>query len=89
MGLPSNLNRNAIAVFDSAKGVMFGNTQNGKLVGKPSEIGNHGHWPMRYRSVYVLWGSGVPHEVLPEFSIKDIVGRLATVFTRLQIRITQ
>ena len=76
---PSNLNANPVAVFDSAEGVMFGNTQNGELVGKPGEIGNHGHWPMRYRSVYVLWGGGVAHQVLPEFSIKEIAGRLAKV----------
>jgi len=76
---PSNLNRNPAAVFESAEGVMFGNTKNGELTGKPAEIGNHGHWPMRYRSVYVLWGSGIPHEVLPEFSIKEIAGRLAAV----------
>lgn len=76
---PSSLNANPVAVFDSTEGVMFGNTQNGELTAKPSEIGNHGHWPMRYRSVYVLWGSGISHQVLPEFSIKEIAGRLATV----------
>jgi arylsulfatase A-like enzyme len=76
---PSTLDRNPAAVFDSADGVMFGNTKDGELTAKPFEIGNHGHWPMRYRSVYVLWGSGIPHQVLPEFSIKDIAGRLATV----------
>jgi hypothetical protein len=75
----STLNPNPAAVFESAEGVMFGNTPNGELVGKPGEIGNHGHWPMRYRSVYVLWGAGIPHEVLPEMSIKDIAGRLASV----------
>jgi hypothetical protein len=71
---PSSLNPNPAAVFESMEGVMFGTTE-----GKPAEIGNHGHWPMRYRSVYVLWGSGIPHQVLPEFSIKEIAGRLATV----------
>jgi hypothetical protein len=76
---PSNLNPNPAAVFDSAEGVMFGNTQNGELTAKPGEIGNHGHWPMRYRSIYVLWGGGVTHEVLPEFSIRGIAGRLAKV----------
>jgi hypothetical protein len=58
---------------------MFGNTQNGELTAKPGEIGNHGHWPMRYRSVYILWGGGATHEVLPEVSIRDIAGRLAKV----------
>ncbi len=64
-------------VFESAEGFMF--TQNGPASSKPSEIGNHGHWPMRYRAVYVLWGAGIPHEALPEFSMKEIAGRLARV----------
>src|SRR5579862_1943159 len=76
---PSNLNQNPSVVFESVEGVMFGNTKDGELSAKPAEIGNHGHWPMRYRSVYVLWGSGVPHETLPEFSIKDIAGKFAKV----------
>lgn len=76
---PSTLNPNPAAVFDSADGVMFGRTPNGELTAKPAEIGNHGHWPMRYRSVYVLWGSGIAHQELPEISIKDIAGRLAAV----------
>jgi arylsulfatase A-like enzyme len=76
---PSTLNANPAAVFDSAEGVMFGNTASGELTAKPGEIGNHGHWPMRYRSVYVLWGSGISKGVLPEMSLKDIAGRLAAV----------
>jgi len=76
---PSTMNANPVAVFESAEGVMFGNTPNGELSVKPAEIGNHGHWPMRYRSVYVFWGRGISHEVLPEMSIKDIAGRLAAV----------
>jgi type I phosphodiesterase/nucleotide pyrophosphatase len=71
---PSSLTRNPAAVFESTEGVMFGTTE-----GKLAEIGNHGHWPMRYRSVYVMWGRGIPHQVLPEFSIKEIAGRLAIV----------
>jgi predicted AlkP superfamily pyrophosphatase or phosphodiesterase len=76
---PSTLNRNPAAVFESVEGVMFGNTKDGELTGKPGEIGNHGHWPMRYRSVYVLWGRGIAPQVLPEFSIRDIAGRLSKV----------
>lgn len=76
---PSNLPATAAAVFESTEGVMFGNTKAGELTSKPREIGNHGHWPMRYRSVYVLWGSGISRKVLPEFSIKEIAGRLAAV----------
>ena len=76
---PSALNQNPVVVYESVEGVMFGNTRDGELTAKPAEIGNHGHWPMRYRSVYVLWGSGVPHETLPEFSIKEIAGKFAKV----------
>jgi hypothetical protein len=76
---PSSLNQNPGGVFDSSEGVMFGNTIPGELTARPGEIGNHGHWPMRYRSVYVLWGSGIEHQVLPEFSIKEIAGRFAAV----------
>jgi hypothetical protein len=76
---PSSSNSNPVAIFDSAEGVMFGNTQGGELTAKPVEIGNHGHWPLRYRSVYILWGTGMPHQVLPEFSLKEIAARLASV----------
>ena len=76
---PSSLPANAAAVFESAGGFMFWNTPDGEILSKPSEIGNHGHWPMRYRAVYVLWGPGIPHEELPEFSMKTIAGRLAKV----------
>ena len=75
----STLNPNPAAVFDSTEGVMFGSTPNDELTEKPREIGNHGHWPMRYRSVYVLWGRGISPQVLPEMSIKDIAARLAAV----------
>ena len=75
---PSALPRNPIAVFEPAEGVMFGNTPNAELASTPAEI-NRGHWPMRYRSVYVLWGPSIPRERLPEFGMKTIAGRLARV----------
>ena len=74
---PSALPLTAGAVFESSEGFMF--TQNGETFSKPSEIGNHGHWPMRYRAVYVLWGPGIPHEAMPEISMKQIAGKLANV----------
>ena len=79
---PSNLPAHPAAVFEPAEHVMFSSAPAsvGKdLVSKPQEIGNHGHWPMRYRSVFVLWGPSIPHEQLPEFSIKEIAGRFASV----------
>lgn len=75
---PSTLPAHPAAAFESAEHVMFG-------AGQTMEIGNHGHWPMRYRSVFVLWGPSIPHEELPEFSIKEIAGRLASVIG-VQIR---
>ena len=74
---PSVLPLTAGTVFESSEGFMF--TQNGETFSKPSEIGNHGHWPMRYRAVYVLWGPGVPHEAMPDISMKQIAGKLANV----------
>ncbi|HXJ42980.1 MAG TPA: alkaline phosphatase family protein, partial [Bryobacteraceae bacterium] len=70
----SNLPKNPVAVFEPAPNVMFG-----AKAGKAEEIGNHGHWPTRYRSVYVLWGPGIKHENLPECALHDIAGRLAKV----------
>ena len=29
----------------------------GEVISHPQEIGNHGHWPMRYRAVFILWGN--------------------------------
>jgi predicted AlkP superfamily pyrophosphatase or phosphodiesterase len=69
----------AAAVFESAPGFLFGGDLKGEIFSKPREIGNHGHWPTRYRSVFVLWGPGIQKASLPEFSIKEIAGKLAVV----------
>ena len=76
-GFPSASPLTGGTVFESSEGFLF--TQSGGAFSKPSEIGNHGHWPMRYRAVYVLWGPGIPHEMLPEFSMKQIAVKLANV----------
>ncbi len=76
---PAAWDKGAVAVFESANGIMFSGAPGSEEFSKPEEIGNHGHWPMRYRSVFVLSGPGVSHQVLPEFSIKDIAGKLAHV----------
>ena len=70
----SNLPTNPNTVFEPAPGVMFG-----AKAGPAEEIGNHGHWPTRYRSVYVLWGSGVRHESLSELRLTQLAARLGTV----------
>ena len=69
--------KDAAAVFESGDGFMF--SQSGDEFSKPAEIGNHGHWPMRYRAVYVMWGHGIAKEQLPEISMKEIVRNLAKV----------
>ncbi len=55
-------------------GSCFFREKGGEIVSKPAEIVNHGHWPMRYRAVFVLWGAGFKHETLPEISMKEIAG---------------
>jgi predicted AlkP superfamily pyrophosphatase or phosphodiesterase len=74
---PSTLLVAAGTIFESTQGFMF--TQNGGTFSEPSEIGNHGHWPMRYRAVYILWGSGIPQDALPEIDMKRVAGKLAKV----------
>ncbi len=76
---PSVLPANPAAAFDSAEGFMFAHSAKGEVLSHPEEIGNHGLWPMRYRSVFILWGNSIPHETLPEFSMKEIAGKLAKV----------
>jgi hypothetical protein len=76
---PSSLPANPAAAFDSTAGFMFGSSKKGEVLSHPEEIGNHGLWPMRYRSVFILWGKSIPHEALPEFSMKEIAGKLARV----------
>ncbi len=70
----------AAAVYEPADGFMFASgPPSGQILSKPRGIGNHGHWPTRYRAVYLLWGPGIRAERLPEISQKEIAGRLAAV----------
>ena len=70
---------NVDSAFEPAQGFLFGGGASGEVFTKPREIGNHGHWPMRYRSVYLVWGRGILAKRLPEMSLKDIAGRLASI----------
>jgi hypothetical protein len=76
---PSSLPPNPAAAFEPADGFMFSPSPKGDVISHPEEIGNHGHWPMRYRAVFILWGKSIPHETLPEFSMKEIAGKFASV----------
>jgi hypothetical protein len=70
---------NTDSAYEPAPGFMFVGGASGEVMAKPREIGNHGHWPTRYHSVYVMWGPGISAQRLPEMSLKDIAGRLAQV----------
>jgi hypothetical protein len=69
----------AAAVFEPAPGVWFGTATSGDVLSKPSEAGRHGHWPTRYRAAYLVWGAGVRPGRIPEMSIKEVSGRIATL----------
>lgn len=69
----------ATAVFEPAPGAWFGSATSGDLVSKPTDLGRHGHWPTRYRAVYLAWGPGIRAERIPEISIKDVAGRIAAL----------
>ena len=69
----------AAAVFESAPGVWFAASNSGEVFSKPPQMGEHGHWPTRYRSVYLMWGPGIRSQHLPEISMKDIAQRLAAL----------
>src|SRR5262249_32151821 len=66
------------AVFESAAGVWFTASDSGEVFPKaPEQLGEHGHWPMRYRAAYLAYGPGIRAERLPQISMKDIAKRLA------------
>ena len=68
----------AKVVFECAEGVWFG-FGNVKFLNKPREIGNHGHWPTRYRAVYAVWGEGGVARRLPEIGMEEIYERLSVL----------
>ena len=69
----------AAAVFEPVAGFWFGTTDSTELFSKPAEAGQHGHWPSRYRAVYLARGSGIRPTRLPEISMTEIVQRLASL----------
>jgi len=64
-------------VFESAAGVWFGSTNAGEVFPKPEQLGEHGHWPTRYRAVFLVRAPEIRAERLPEISMKDISQKLA------------
>jgi predicted AlkP superfamily pyrophosphatase or phosphodiesterase len=67
----------ATAIFESAQGVWFASPTSGDAFPQPVQLGEHGHWPMRYRAAYMAYGPGIRAERLPQISMKDIAQRLA------------
>lgn len=47
----------------------------------PHELGNHGFWPglPDYRSVFVLWGPGIPSKKTPEIRMESVATRFAKI----------
>jgi predicted AlkP superfamily pyrophosphatase or phosphodiesterase len=69
----------AAAVYEPAPGAWFGSATSGDVVSKPTDLGRHGHWPTRYRAVYLAWGLGIRGERIPEISLKDVAGRISAL----------
>jgi predicted AlkP superfamily pyrophosphatase or phosphodiesterase len=67
----------ADSVYEPADGFMF--VTSGEIISKPKEIGNHGHWPARYRAVCIFWGKGIPPGRMIEMSQKQLAVQLAAV----------
>jgi hypothetical protein len=65
-------------IVESAEGVWFG-FGNVKLLQQPRETGNHGHWPTRYRAVYLAWGKGLRARRTPEIPMQQIYERLRSL----------
>ena len=65
-------------IVESAEGIWFG-FGNVKLLQQPRETGNHGHWPTRYRAVYLAWGKGLRAQRTPELPMQQIYERLRSL----------
>jgi hypothetical protein len=70
----------ADSVFESAPGFLFGSgDKSSDVVVKSRSAGSHGHWPMRYRSVYAMWDKRTRPGRLPEMPMTEIAAKLAHV----------
>lgn len=68
------------AVFESAEHFEFAGTGAGsQIFGKPHEIGTHGHWPTRYRAVFVIAGDSLPARRLGEIPMTQVAPQFAQV----------
>jgi predicted AlkP superfamily pyrophosphatase or phosphodiesterase len=69
-----------LAVFEPMEHYLFTSSKEAPAVAEVTR-GEHGYWPLRqnFRSTYLLWGSGVRRERLPEMDMLTIAGRLAQI----------
>ena len=84
--------KDAVAAFEPAPHVMFGfgdSATVGEYLTLPQEKGNHGLWPTvpGYRSVFLLYGTGVRPRSIGEIQMLSIRDRL-TSHLNLQCRYT-
>jgi predicted AlkP superfamily pyrophosphatase or phosphodiesterase len=72
-----------LAAYEPADRFAFATQPLKERYGKPYEIGTHGLWPGRpdYRSVFLLWGSGIRPARVPEMPMTDIAPKLAERLT--------
>lgn len=66
----------AAAVFEPAEHFWFSSGA-AKEFADRARGGGHGHWPARYRAVYLARGKQIKAERLPEMSMLEIAGKLA------------
>jgi predicted AlkP superfamily pyrophosphatase or phosphodiesterase len=69
----------AVAAFEPAPHVMFGNAASGPARAASGEKGNHGFWPMRadYRSIFLFSGAGVKPGKLGQIQMLTLKDRFA------------
>jgi predicted AlkP superfamily pyrophosphatase or phosphodiesterase len=69
----------AVAAFEPAPHVMFGNAASGAAHATTNEKGNHGFWPMRpdYHSIFLFSGTGVKPGKLGELQMVTFKDRFA------------
>ena len=69
------------AAYEPADSFLFSPMPTEGRYGKPFEVGTHGLWPGRpgYRSVFLLWGNGIPAEHRPEMAMTEIYPRLKSL----------
>ena len=71
----------AVAAFEPAPHVLFGNAATGPAHSKSTNAGTHGFWPTRadYHSVFLLSGPGIKPGKLGTIEMVSLMGRFAKV----------